>query len=211
MRWLVPETARTVLDLGAGTGKFTRLLVDAGYETIAVEPDQGMLDRLHAAMPSVDARVGTAESIPLDSDSVDAVAVAQAWHWVDAPAALPEVARVLRTGGTFGIVWNVRDQTVPWISELGAAMHESAAEAHFEQVAAVAEPFGPLERTVIHWSIPMDRARVVTLVTSRSYFITAEPDEQRRVLDAVNAVLDSVPGENYLMEYDTHCFRARLA
>ena len=81
--WLVPEGARTVLDLGAGTGKLTRALVARGLDVIAVEPLPEMRESLAAAVPEVRAVAGTAEDIPLPDDSVDAITVAQAWHWVD--------------------------------------------------------------------------------------------------------------------------------
>jgi ubiquinone/menaquinone biosynthesis C-methylase UbiE len=100
--WLVPAHARTVLDIGAGTGKFTRSLVRRGFATIAVEPDPLMRQRLVESLPTVQALGGTAEAIPLPDDCVDAVTVAQAWHWVDRPAATAEIARVLRPGGSCG-------------------------------------------------------------------------------------------------------------
>ena len=104
---------RRVLDLAAGTGKLTRLLVATGADVVAVEPDPAM----RVALP--DALEGSAEAIPLPDASVDAVTVGQAFHWFDAPAALAEIARVLRPGSGLGLVWNERDESVPWVAELG--------------------------------------------------------------------------------------------
>ena len=104
---------RRVLDLAAGTGKLTRLLVATGADVVAVEPDPAM----RVALP--DALEGSAEAIPLPDASVDVVTVGQAFHWFDAPAALAEIARVLRPGGGLGLVWNERDESVPWVAELG--------------------------------------------------------------------------------------------
>ncbi|WP_234698345.1 class I SAM-dependent methyltransferase [Lacisediminihabitans changchengi] len=118
-RWLVPEGARTVLDLGAGTGKFTRSLVDLGLDVIAVEPDERMRATLASSLPGVTALAGTAEHLPVADASVDAITVAQAWHWVDPALAVPETARALRPGGTLGLVWNLRDERVDWVRELG--------------------------------------------------------------------------------------------
>ena len=90
---------KRVLDLAAGTGKFTRLLVPLGVDLVAVEPVAGMRDRLAAALPDVEIHDGTAERIPLPDASVDAVVVAQAFHWFDPELALTEIGRVVRPGG----------------------------------------------------------------------------------------------------------------
>ena len=94
--WLLPADARDVLDLGAGTGKLTTRLVERGLNVVAVDPIAEMLEVLSHALPQTPALLGTAEEIPLPDNSVDAVLVAQAWHWVDPERAIPEVARVLR-------------------------------------------------------------------------------------------------------------------
>ena len=119
VRWLVGDAPRRVLDLAAGTGKLTRSLVAAGHDVVAVEPAEEMLAHLRAAVPAAEALVGTAEAIPLPDASVDAVTVAQAFHWFDPPAALREIARVLRPDGALGLVWNTRDEREPWVRRLG--------------------------------------------------------------------------------------------
>ena len=101
--WLLPAGAKTVLDLGAGTGKLTRALTARGLDVIAVDPSPKMLDQLRDAVPEAIVREGTAEDIPIADASLDAVLVAQAWHWVDQDLALPSVARVLKPGGTLGL------------------------------------------------------------------------------------------------------------
>jgi ubiquinone/menaquinone biosynthesis C-methylase UbiE len=105
----------TVCDLAAGTGKLTRLLVPSGAEIIAVEPVAAMRDQLVRAVPGVEVLDGTAETIPLGDGSIDALTVAQAFHWFDTDRALPEIHRVLRPGGTLVLIWNVRDETVDWV------------------------------------------------------------------------------------------------
>lgn len=109
--------ATRVLDLAAGTGKLTRLLVPSGAEVVAVEPVAAMRDQLLTAMPGMTVIDGTAEAIPLPDRSVDVVTVAQAFHWFDAPVALAEIARVLRPGGALVLIWNVRDETVDWVRQ----------------------------------------------------------------------------------------------
>lgn len=107
----------TACDLAAGTGKLTRLLVPSGAQLIAVEPVTAMREQLAAAVPGIDVLDGTAEAIPLGDESVDAVTVAQAFHWFEPERALPEMHRVLRPGGHLVLIWNVRDETVDWVRE----------------------------------------------------------------------------------------------
>src|SRR6266566_4740003 len=102
--WLVDNLGlrlgRTVLDLAAGTGKLTRLLV----------PVDGMRRGFIAAVPGVPMVAAVAEALPIAGESLDAVTVAQAFHWFDADRAFGELARVLRPCGRVGLIWNARDR-----------------------------------------------------------------------------------------------------
>jgi SAM-dependent methyltransferase len=102
-----------VLDLGAGTGKLTRVLAERYRDVTAVEPLANMRAMLERVVPGVTALPGSAERIPLDDGSVEGVFAAQAFHWFDKPVALPEIARVLRPGGVFAIVWNEGNDDLP--------------------------------------------------------------------------------------------------
>lgn len=109
---------KTAVDLGAGTGKFTRLLLSSGPSVVAVEPVDAMRGQLSSTLPEVRALSGSAESMPLADASVDAVVCAQAFHWFSTSAAIEEIRRVLRPGGWLGLIWNVRDESVPWVAAL---------------------------------------------------------------------------------------------
>jgi SAM-dependent methyltransferase len=115
---------RTVLDLGAGTGKLTRLLVPSGATVVAVEPVEAMRARLEAATPSATSLEGTAEAIPMPDASVDAVTCAQAFHWFDAPRAFAELYRVMRPDGLLALIWNVRDESITWVRAMGDIVDE---------------------------------------------------------------------------------------
>jgi SAM-dependent methyltransferase len=111
--WLVEQTGlgpgRTVVDLGAGTGKLTRLLLPSGARVVAVEP----IPEMRAHIAGADVMDGTAEAIPLPDGAADVITVAQAFHWFDQDRALPEIHRVLRDGGSLVLVWNMRDLDDP--------------------------------------------------------------------------------------------------
>ncbi|MFD5468111.1 class I SAM-dependent methyltransferase [Kitasatospora sp. NPDC127059] len=209
----VPREARRVLDLGAGTGKLTRLLVDAGLDVVAVEPDRGMRDRLAAAVPKAAVRAGSAERIPLPDASVDTVVVAQAWHWFDQATAVPEIARVLSPGGTLALIWNIRDETEPWAAALGALMHRSSRQ-QIDSAPDVPAPFGAPERLEIRWEHPTTPAGLLDMVASRSYVIALPEAERARLLADVEHLLATHPGvagrDEIAMPYVTRCTRVRL-
>lgn len=192
--WLVPADERVVVDVGAGTGAFTRLLERAGRRVIAVEPSAGMLDELRRNLPHLEAVPGTGERMPLAEASVDVVTFAQAWHWVDSAAGSAEAARVLREGGVLGLVWNLRDERVDWVRALGVAMRADGDHYRGEvDDPLVGDEFDDPERQYVEWVRRCTRDEVVDDVRSRSYFALLSPVEQREVLDAVRDVLD-LPG-----------------
>lgn len=189
--WLLPHGARTVLDLGAGTGKLTVRLVERGLDVVAVDPIPEMLEVLSSSLPGTPALLGTAEEIPLPDDSVDCVLVAQAWHWFDPQRAADEVARVLRPGGRLGLVWNTRDERMGWVKDLGAIIgHEH--DPLNDQV-TLTEPFGQIERTQVEWTSYLTPQALIDLVASRSYCITSPAEVRTRTLDRVRELLATHP------------------
>ncbi|KAL2628831.1 hypothetical protein R1flu_013517 [Riccia fluitans] len=115
---LVPNESR-VLDLGAGSGKFTRLLLPRNYHITAVEPARSMRETFTTILPEIPILDGTASSIPVESGSQDAVIVAQAFHWFARIDTLREIHRVLKPRGRLGLIWNLEDRTAKkWVAEL---------------------------------------------------------------------------------------------
>jgi SAM-dependent methyltransferase len=211
--WLLPEGARTVLDLGAGTGKLTRSLVERGLEVVAVEPLAEMRASLTASLPEVRALAGTAEELPLEDASVDAITVAQAWHWVDPERATAEVARVLRPGGTLGLIWNRRDERIDWVARIGKAMVSDSADLIDMDEVEIGAPFGSTERFVTDWERPMDVDLLIEMAASRSYVITATPRRRKEILDGVRREVEEDPhlGTKFDFPYRAYCFKATLA
>jgi SAM-dependent methyltransferase len=209
VEWLVPRRAQAVLDLGAGTGKLTRLLAEAGLTVTAVEPSQGMRSQLAATVPGAVVLAGSAEQIPVPDASMDAVTVAHAWHWFDPARAVPEAARVLVPGGTLSLVWNDRDESEPWVAALGAIMHRQAAQI-MDTSPQLGPPFGPPERMELRWHQLVTRDEILDMVASRSYVISM-PAPAR---DEVAELLSEHPGlrgrEEIALPYISRCTRARL-
>ncbi|MDW4571200.1 class I SAM-dependent methyltransferase [Microbacterium sp. M3] len=185
------ERALRVADVGAGTGKLTRTVVETGADVVAIDPDPAMLAALREHVHGVPTFAGTGERMPLPDASVDAVLFGQAWHWVDPEAASAEAARVLRADGVLGLVWNIRDESDPWVARLTAAMHGSHAEEMLSgEGPRVAAPFGGLEERRWTWTRTVTRAALLDMVSSRSYVITASEPERAAILAAVSGLFD---------------------
>nr|WP_018601684.1 class I SAM-dependent methyltransferase [Mycobacterium sp. 155] len=189
--WLLPTGAHDVLDLGAGTGKLTTRLVERGLNVIAVDPIPEMLELLTNSLPDTPALLGTAEEIPLADNSVDAVLVAQAWHWFDTERAVAEVSRVLRPGGRLGLVWNTRDERMGWVKDLGQIIgHENDP---FNHEVTLPAPFADTERQQVEWTSYLTPQALIDLVASRSYCITSPEQVRTRTLGQVRELLATHP------------------
>jgi SAM-dependent methyltransferase len=184
-------TGATVLDLAAGTGKLTRPLLDAGLAVVAVEPVAEMRAVLPAAARPMD---GTAEAIPLDAGAVDAVTVGQAFHWFEGDAALAEIHRVLRPGGTLALLWNRRLESEPVNRALDELLepYRASTPTHrwdswrpaFDRTTL----FGPLEEHVFSSEQRLDAAGMEARVGSISFVAALEAPERRRVLERARAL-----------------------
>lgn len=214
VRWLVPGTGCRVLDLAAGTGKLTERLKALGYDVVAVEPSDGMRAELQRSVPDVLAVPGSAEDIPLPDRSVDAVVVAQAWHWFDPRTAAPEIARVLRPGGRLSVVWNVRNHLVDWVDEFTQILHRGDPLDPSHREPEFGALFGPLEHTTVAWEHQLPVGDLVTLAASRSHTLTLPEAERDALLAAVEHLSRTHPalaGKDVVdLPYRAECWRAQL-
>lgn len=193
---------RRVLDLAAGTGKLTRLLVPAGAEVVAVEPVAGMRDQLRARLPGVDVREGTAEALPLEDGSVDVVTVAQAFHWFDPLVALAEMQRVLRPDGHLVLVWNTRDRSHDWVRRFGDLLvdgpdaerpYDSYYDVDYPAVVAASGAFTPLVQWSHAWEQPCDPDLLVARAESVSVVGSLPEEDKQRVLDRIRHLAATHP------------------
>jgi SAM-dependent methyltransferase len=207
VRWCVSPLGRDigslrVLDLGAGTGKLTALLVNLAADVTAVEPDPAMLANLRRGLPSARALPGSAEAIPLPDASVDAVLCGQSLHWFDMSRALPEIARVLVPGGTLGGLWNNDDDRVPWVAGLEEAADGAASPSLSRRRSEMAgfglgrfggAQYTATERAEFANSQRLTADALVELIGTHSKVLVMAPEDRARVLGQVRAYLASRP------------------
>jgi SAM-dependent methyltransferase len=202
--WLVEHLGiapgARVVDLAAGTGKLTRLLAPAGASLVAAEPVAGMRATFARICPDVAMVACTAESLSFASGSLDAITVAQGFHWFDAPVALTEFARALRHGGRVGLVWNARDRSNDLVDQLWSIMDRVEKRApwrkheRWSDSALVEHPeFGPLHEGTFHHEQVMTREQVLDRFRSVSHISVLPPAEQDAVIGEIRAVLDTHP------------------
>ena len=195
----LPPGAR-VCDLAAGTGKFTRLLVGRGFDVVAVEPVPGMRAQLAEVLPDVEVRDGTAERIPLPDADVDAVTVAQAFHWFRFDQALAEVARVLQRDGVLALVWNRRDESVDWVRRMSEVIGwrgrtvEPYDDVDWARV-LTSGGFGSIGHHEIPWAQPMNRELLAARVRSISYIGEMGDVDQQDHVGRVLALVADQPDE----------------
>ncbi len=211
-QWLLGERPKIVLELGAGTGKLTRVLVGLGHDVHATDPDQAMLRILEEKVPGVRTAVASAEQIPLPDGSVDAVIAAQAFHWFDLDRALPEIARVLRPEGRVCLLWNQRNEKIPWVRRLGTLIGTQEQLRDPAQALIFSELFGFVEdHEFSHWQT-IDRRSIQDLVLSRSNIAVLDQAGRDAKLAEVLAFYDEFGRgmDGMQLPYVTHCFRAHV-
>jgi SAM-dependent methyltransferase len=218
--WLLPADCTVAVDLGAGTGLFTRALGSRVEHVVAVEPDERMRDVLAARSPQTRVLAGRAEEIPLPDGYADAVLVSTAWHWFDLGRAVPEIARVLKDGGRLGVLWTSRDRAEAWVADLEVVrnpggprtadeVRERLARQHTVALPAAAE-FGPVEAASFGFTRMISVADTLDWLATASQVITADPAQREAGLARSRAALLARAGDGEVIEMPVRswCWRA---
>lgn len=215
--WLLEDRAGTgrspeVVELAAGTGKLTEQLLARGCTVTATDPSEAMLGRLVRRAPGARCVAGTAEQQPLAKGAADLVVAAQAFHWFDPGRALPEVARVLRRGGRFVVLWNSRDDRIPWVRRLGRLIGATGRVEDPTEAIDSSAMFEAVERRTFRFWQSMTRESLRDLVRSRSNVAMMSDLERERVLREVDALYDGFGRghDGMLLPYVTTVCRTRV-
>ncbi|MGH3250127.1 MAG: class I SAM-dependent methyltransferase [Trebonia sp.] len=230
--WLVPAGCEVAVDLAAGTGLFTRVLLGRAARVVAVEPDARMREVLAERSPDLDVREGWGEAMPLPDASADAVFVSTAWHWLDLPRAVPEIARVLRPGGRLGIIWTSRDRDEDWVAELDLLRLDGAGpvdrprgdddeprtpagvraelDRHHRVLLPPGSAFGPGETASFGFTRTMSTGDALEWLATNSAFITASAADREAGLARCREALMSRAGTEPVIEMPMRswCWRA---
>jgi ubiquinone/menaquinone biosynthesis C-methylase UbiE len=209
--WLTGDEPLTVLELGAGTGKLTEQLVALGHDVHATDPDEAMLEVLRTNLPDVRTSVGRAEEIPATDSSYDVVVGAQCFHWFDHDQALLEIRRVLKPRGRLSLVWNMRDERIPWIKKLGRIIGTQQLVDPTELLQSSLRFIMVQEKTFKHWQT-VDRRSIQDLVASRSNIAVLDPDARAAKMRELLELYDSYGRgmDGMQLHYETRCFRSRV-
>jgi len=222
--WLLPPDCSVAVDLGAGTGLFTRALARRVEHVVAVEPDERMREVLTARSPDSQVLAGRAEAIPLPDGYADAVLVSTAWHWFDLGQAVTEIARVLKDGGRLGVLWTSRDRAVAWVADLEVIgypgeprtrdeVRERLSRQHTVTLPAGTE-FGSVESASFGFTRMISVADTLDWLATASQVIAADPAERDAGLARARATLLARAGHSEMVEMPVRswCWRAdRLA
>jgi SAM-dependent methyltransferase len=213
--WLLPDRRDLLVDVGAGTGLFTRALAARAGHVVAVEPDERMRAVLQARSPGVEVLAGSGEAIPLPDGRADGVFASSAWHWMDPAKAVPEVARVLRDGGRFGLIWTGRDPESDWLRPEEWFREASGDRGSLwtprrDTTLPEGGEFTNIETLSFHFTRSMAPADLVEWLATYSRVITASPAEKELGRQRANAALAELfPGASQIdVPMRSRCWRA---
>lgn len=213
--WLLPDRVTRVIDLGAGTGALTRLLIDRADEVVAVEPDPRMREVLIRQVPGVRALDGRGESMPVPDACAEAVLASSSWHWMDVVPTLSEVGRVLMPGGILGAMWSGPDPEGPFMSQAAALLAQQPrrardGDAGVEGFTAnvlgdalrpmssleipAGTPFDQPEHRAFSWDVALNADDLLGLLGTLSWVITMPEEQQRRLMAEARRLLAELLG-----------------
>jgi len=199
--WILPRQCDSVVDIGAGTGALTRLLVDRARHVTAVEPDARMAEVLAARVPAATVLSGSAEELPLADGECDAVVGSSMWHWVDQERASMEAARVLRPGGVLGLLWSGPNRSEGWLADvftgsLPEALKPKADEYRRRRLRVTLPPdapFGEPEKHLVRWTITVTPDELIGLAGTYSAFIILPEAERAQHRDELAEIVRTHP------------------
>jgi len=212
VEFLVGPEQKTVLEVGAGTGKLTEQLVALGHDVHATDPSSVLLGVLADRLPGVRTSVARAEELPLLDGSVDVVACAQAFHWFDQEAALAEFARVLRPGGHLALAWNTCDVKVPWVRKLGAIIGDQDDDVQVPDSLVRSTKYGFVEESSHRfWQVVNSESLCDMALSRSSVAVLDAPDREAKLAEVRRFYDDYGRGADGMqLPWITRCFKASV-
>jgi SAM-dependent methyltransferase len=182
--WLVPSGCDLAVDVGAGTGHFTRILLTRAARVVATDPDPQMCAWLREQYPDAAVHEGSAESIPVESGTADGVFSSNAWHWFDPRAAGLEAARCLKPGGVLGVSWHDRGQSDLWLNDVQEVILSAHIPGRRIHELNLPEdlPFTPVEKNVTSYTRQMTPAEICAMFSTYSAVISLSDPEREDLL-----------------------------
>eukprot|EP00128_Syssomonas_multiformis_P002203 Colp12_sorted_trinity150504_noHs@25846 len=195
------SSSHHIVEVGAGTGKFTEVLAARCSRVTAVEPVDQMREELKSKRLDVEVVKGTAANLSLADNCADAVLCGQAFHWFATHETMAEFHRILKTGGGVGLVWNTRDtESYDWVNQIEVEAvnpyytdEPRQQTGEWKEVFKGSKLFSALEAKTISWEHRVGTEDVVNRITSISAIAMRAPSEVSAIARRVRAILAAHP------------------